>query len=115
MHTLTAEEAERKLTKLLSLLTGKGTGGGGGGKKAAASGTSATPPSSGALARLLLELAAVCEEQRLSELAGECLAALPPCPGQGREGVLSEVLECALLIRRQAKAGEPYTRSTVEV
>lgn len=119
MQTLSAEEAEQKLAKLLSRLLTGGAAGGGNGKEPATTGVSATPPSSGAPASLLLELAAVCVEQRLGELARECLAALPPRPGQGqgwgREGVLREVLECALLTQGWAGAEESYTRSSVEV
>ena len=80
--------------------------------------TSVSPPAAEVRPGLLIDLAGVCVEQHFTELALECMDAVP-----GREevedprlGLQKEFIHCQLMVQQLGPAEEEsYARSSVEV
>lgn len=103
---------KQKLQKVFAFIT-KGEESSSGRKTATL--TPLPPPHAESRPSLLLELATVCVECHLTELASACLTALPRDLSDPGLALLREYVQCQLMVQQLGAAEESYTRTAVEV
>lgn len=110
-------ELEQKLHKVFAFITTCEDGSSG---RKTGSSTPVSPLAVEARPALLLELASVCVEHHFTQLALQCMDALPRGGGEevegGVEAVQKEIIHCQLMVQQLGLGEEDsYARSSVEV
>ena len=109
-------ELEQKLHKVFAFITTCEDGSSG---RKTGSSTPVSPLAVEARPALLLELASVCVEHHFTQLALQCMDALPRGgeeEGGGGEAVQREIIQCQLMVQQLGPGEEEsYAKSSVEV